>query len=71
MVSNAMNPQCAWRSGFFAAVTLLAMLCPALAQKYEGRELVQAKLLETRRHTSTLSDPAGAIIDSIAIRPFA
>jgi thiol:disulfide interchange protein/DsbC/DsbD-like thiol-disulfide interchange protein len=40
-----MNPGRAWRSVFFAAVTLLAMLCPALAQKYEGRELVQAKLL--------------------------
>jgi len=39
------NPRRAWRSGFFAAVTLLALLCPARAQKYEGRELVQAKLL--------------------------
>ena len=45
MVSNAMSPGRPWRSGFFAAVTLLAVLCPAAAQKYEGRELVQAKLL--------------------------
>jgi thiol:disulfide interchange protein DsbD len=40
-----MSPGRPWRSGFLAAVTLLAMLCPARAQKYEGRELVQAKFL--------------------------
>jgi len=39
------NPGRARRSGFFAAVALLAMLCPARAQKYEGRDLVQAKLV--------------------------
>jgi thiol:disulfide interchange protein/DsbC/DsbD-like thiol-disulfide interchange protein len=33
------------RSAFFAAVLLLAALCPGRAQTYEGRELVQAKLL--------------------------
>jgi len=45
MVSNAVNWGRPWRSGFLAAITLLAMLCPARAQKYEGRELVEAKLL--------------------------
>jgi thiol:disulfide interchange protein DsbD len=40
-----MNPGRAWRSVFFVAITLLALLCRARAQKYEGRELVQAKLL--------------------------
>jgi thiol:disulfide interchange protein len=45
MVSNAMNPGRPTCSALFAAVLLLAALCPARAQKYEGRELVQAQLL--------------------------
>jgi thiol:disulfide interchange protein DsbD len=35
----------AWAPRLFASLLLLALLCPARAQKYEGRELVQAKLL--------------------------
>ncbi len=45
MVSNGMNQGRSARSALFAAVLLLATFCPARAQKYEGRELVQAKLL--------------------------
>src|SRR5438094_877429 len=45
MLSNAMNPGRPWRGIFFAAVALLAMLCSGRAQTYEGRELVQARLL--------------------------
>ncbi|PYI92447.1 MAG: thiol:disulfide interchange protein [Verrucomicrobia bacterium] len=50
MVSNAMNPGAnvgrAFMSRLFGALLLLlAMLSPARAQIYEGRELVQAKLL--------------------------
>src|SRR5438067_6170502 len=50
MVSNAMNPGAnvgrAFMSRLFGALlVLLAMLSPARAQIYEGRELVQAKLL--------------------------
>ena len=33
------------RSAFFAALLFLGLLCPARAQTYEGRELVQASLL--------------------------
>jgi thiol:disulfide interchange protein len=40
-----MNPGRPTRSALFAAVLLLTAFCPARAQKYEGRELVQAKLL--------------------------
>src|SRR5436190_3464525 len=50
MLSNAMNPGTnvggAWAPRLFAVLLLLlGMLCPARAQTYEGRELVQAELL--------------------------
>jgi len=45
MVSNAMNAGRPARSALFAAVLLVSMLCPGRAQTYEGRELVQARLL--------------------------
>src|SRR2546421_7122908 len=50
MVSNAMNPGANVGGAlvprlFATLLLLLGMLCPARAQTYEGRELVQAKLL--------------------------
>ena len=45
MVNNAMNARRPARSALFAAVLLVSMLCPGQAQTYEGRELVQARLL--------------------------
>jgi thiol:disulfide interchange protein len=49
MVSNAMNRRAnvggAFAPRLFAALLLLAIPCPGRAQTYEGRELVQAKLL--------------------------
>jgi thiol:disulfide interchange protein/DsbC/DsbD-like thiol-disulfide interchange protein len=49
MVSNAMKGRAnvggAFAPRLFAALLLLAIPCPGRAQTYEGRELVQAKLL--------------------------
>jgi thiol:disulfide interchange protein/DsbC/DsbD-like thiol-disulfide interchange protein len=45
MVSNAMNAGRPARKPLLAAVLLLSLLCTGRAQTYEGRELVQAKLL--------------------------
>jgi thiol:disulfide interchange protein len=44
-MNPAANVGRAWAPALFAALLLLTLVGPARAQKYEGRELVQAKLL--------------------------